>query len=80
MGQTTAGSREADRTVKWAHSETGTWSNDEAAAYLGCTPDTLRIWTSKRRVPFVKIGRLTRFRKRDLDEYIQANVVPAQAR
>ena len=55
----------------------GTWSNDQAAAYLGCTPDTLRVWVSKRKVPFVKVGRLTRFLKRDLDEYLEHNRVPA---
>ena len=79
MSETIVAAEEDGREVKWDHSATGTWSNDEAAAYLGCTPDTLRIWTSKRRVPFVKVGRLTRFRKQDLDEYIQANLVPAQS-
>jgi excisionase family DNA binding protein len=54
---------------------TGTWDNDQAAAYLGCTPDTLRVWTGRRRVPFVKVGRLTRFLKADLDEYLQRNRV-----
>jgi len=50
-------------------------NNDEAAAYIGCTSGTLRVWTSKRRVPFVKVGRLTRFRKSDLDAWLQKNVV-----
>jgi excisionase family DNA binding protein len=52
-----------------------TMNNDEAAAYIGCTSGTLRVWTSKRRVPFVKVGRLTRFRKSDLDAWLQKNVV-----
>ena len=61
--------------------QTGTWSNDQAAAYLGCTPDTLRVWTSKRRIPFVKVGRLTRFLKADLDDWLnQRRVRPHQAR
>lgn len=55
----------------------GTLDNDQAAAYLGCTPGTLRIWTSKRRVPFIKVGRLTRFRQADLDRWLEANAVPA---
>jgi excisionase family DNA binding protein len=54
----------------------GTWGNDEAASYLGCTPDTLRVWVSKRKVPFVKVGRLTRFRRMDLDEFLEQNRVP----
>ena len=53
----------------------GTWGNDQAAAYLGCTPDTLRVWVSKRKVPFIKVGRLTRFRQKDLDEFLDANLV-----
>jgi excisionase family DNA binding protein len=57
--------------------EAGTMSNNEAAVYLGCTPDTLRVWTSRRRVPFVKVGRLTRFLKADLDEYLDQHRVPA---
>ena len=59
------------------HMDIGTMNNDEAAVYLGCTPDTLRVWTSRRRVPFVKVGRLTRFLKADLDEYLNKNRVPA---
>ena len=56
----------------------GTWNNDQAASYLGCTPDTLRVWVSKRRVPFVKVGRLTRFLKWDLDDFLERNRVPAE--
>jgi excisionase family DNA binding protein len=56
--------------------EQGTMNNEEAAAYLGCTPDTLRVWTSRRRVPFVKVGRLTRFLKADLEAYLQQHRVP----
>jgi excisionase family DNA binding protein len=56
--------------------EQGTMNNEEAAAYWGCTPDTLRVWTSRRRVPFVKVGRLTRFLKADLEAYLQQHRVP----
>ena len=52
-----------------------TWGFEEAAEYIGCTPLTLRVWTSKRRVPFCKVGRLTRFRKADLDKYLEAQRV-----
>ena len=55
------------------------WSNDEAADYIGCTPDTLRVWVSKRKVPFTKVGRLTRFRQEDLDEWLAGRTVrPAE--
>ena len=53
----------------------GTWGNDEAANYVGCTPDTMRVWVSKRKIPFVKVNRLARFRKSDLDDWLEANVV-----
>ena len=56
-----------------------TWSTDEAALFLGCTRGTLQVWVSKRRVPFVKVGRLTRFRKRDLDAWLDSRTVLAEA-
>jgi excisionase family DNA binding protein len=45
----------------------------EAAAYLGVTPETLAVWASTRRYPlsFVKIGRLAKYRKSDLDTFIK---------
>ena len=54
-----------------------TWDFAEAAEYLGCTEGTLKVWTSKRRVPFVKVGRLTRFRKGDLDKFMDGNLFAA---
>jgi excisionase family DNA binding protein len=57
----------------------GTLNNEQAAAYLGCTPGTLRVWTCRRLVPFVKVGRLTRFRRCDLDAWLDARVVVARA-
>ena len=57
----------------------GTWGYEEAANYVGCTASTLKVWTSKRRVPHVKVGRPTRFRKSDLDKWLDENVVlPSQ--
>ncbi|RTL37269.1 MAG: DNA-binding protein [Candidatus Melainabacteria bacterium] len=44
----------------------------EAAAYLGVAEQTLAVWkcTGRRSLPFVKIGRLVRYRKADLDAFI----------
>lgn len=44
----------------------------EAAAYLGIAEQTLAVWkcTGRRALPFVKIGRLVRYRKADLDAFI----------
>jgi excisionase family DNA binding protein len=44
----------------------------EAAAYLGVAEQTLAVWkcTGRRSLPFVKIGRVIRYRKADLDAFI----------
>ena len=49
----------------------------EAADYLGVSPGTLRNWLSARRLPFVKVGRLTRLSRLVLDEFIEENTVEA---
>lgn len=56
----------------------GTLSNAEAAAFLGCTPGTLRVWVSRRRVPHVKVGRLTRFLREDLEDFLRRGRVPVR--
>ena len=47
-------------------------SRKEAAAYLGVAPQTLAIWKTAGRysLPVVKIGRLAKYRKSDLDAFI----------
>lgn len=49
----------------------------EAAAYLGVAARTLAIWHCTRRygLPVVKIGRLAKYRKKDLDEFIARRTV-----
>ena len=54
-----------------------TWDVYRAAEYIGCAPSTLRNWTSQRRVPYRKVGRLTRFVKEDLDRWLDTHCVPA---
>ena len=48
-------------------------SRTEAANYLGLAPHTLAVWesTSRYSLPCVKIGRLAKYRKEDLDDFIQ---------
>ena len=45
----------------------------DAADYLGLAPHTLAVWQSTNRygLPCVKIGRLAKYRKSDLDDFIQ---------
>ncbi len=47
-----------------------------AARYLSVTVWAIRRWVSQRRIPFLKVGRLTRFDRRDLDELIEKLKVP----
>lgn len=56
----------------------GTWGVEQAAAFLGCTPATLRVWVSRRKVPFTRVGRLTRFERGTLEEFLEKNRVPAE--
>lgn len=42
----------------------------EAAERLSCSPAAVRKWLYQRRLPRVKVGRLTRVRPRDLDAFV----------
>ena len=48
---------------------------NEASEYLGVTKGTLYVWACHRRVPYVKIGRLTKFDLKDLERWINARKV-----
>jgi len=47
----------------------------EAAIYTGLAPDTIYTMVSQRRIPFVKVGRLTKFELGLLDAWIKAHTV-----
>ena len=52
-------------------------SREEAAEYLGVKSQTLAIWLCTRRydLPVVKIGRLAKYRRADLDAFIRRRTV-----
>jgi len=50
---------------------------DEAAAFLSCTTAALRRWISQGRLERVKLGRLTRVRRRDLVKLAENGLPPA---
>lgn len=54
------------------HPGGGLLTRKEAAAYLGIAEMTLSIWKSTGRynLPVVKVGRLVRYKKSDLDAFI----------
>jgi len=49
----------------------------EAAAYIGMRPQTLAAWAVNKRhqIPVVKLARTVRYRKADLDKFIESHVV-----
>lgn len=51
----------------------------EAASMLNVSHWTLRQWLSQRRIPFVKVGRLTKLRPQDIQAFIDAHVQKAIA-
>jgi excisionase family DNA binding protein len=52
-------------------------TREEAAAYLGLKPQTLAVWASVGRygLRFVKVGQRARYRKADLDEFLERRTV-----
>jgi excisionase family DNA binding protein len=52
---------------------------EEASKLLSIKISTLRAATFKRKIPFIKIGRLVRFRLKDLEEFIQNNSKPVKS-
>lgn len=50
---------------------------DAAAVLLGCTPRNIRELVARQRIPVVRIGRLVRFRRADLEAFVDACRRPA---
>ncbi len=55
-------------------------SVSDAAQRLGISRHTLNGWVSKRKVPFVKLGRRTLFNPTDLERIIKANTFEPRRR
>ncbi len=49
----------------------------EAAAYLGVAKGTLDVWATNKRynLPYIKIGRLAKYRQSDLEAFIASRTV-----
>jgi excisionase family DNA binding protein len=54
-------------------------SRKEAALYLGVTEQTLAVWKCTKRydLPLVKVGRLVKYKKSDLDQFIKIRTLGA---
>jgi excisionase family DNA binding protein len=59
--------------------QTNLFGNDAAAAYLGVTPRTLEVWrcTKRHAIPYIKVGRLVKYRPAVLDTWLAAQTVGA---
>lgn len=53
-------------------------NKEELAAALGVTTRWVRRALDEGRLPYIKVGRLVRFRLSDVEAYIEANVIPAR--
>ena len=47
------------------------WSVEEIAAYLGIKRETLYKWLAEKNMPAHKVGRLWKFRKDEVDEWVR---------
>ena len=56
-------------------------SPDAAAEVLGIAPKTLAVWRCSGRyaLPFVKVGRLVRYRRADLEAFLARRTVAPNA-
>lgn len=52
-------------------------SRKQTAKYLGISEITLAMWSHSKSqdLPFIKIGRLCKYRKGDIDDFITRNTV-----
>jgi excisionase family DNA binding protein len=53
------------------------FTTTQAAEYLGVTPGTLEVWRSTKRynLPFIKVGRLVKYRKEALAAFLESRTV-----
>ncbi|MGZ6488335.1 MAG: helix-turn-helix domain-containing protein [Pseudobdellovibrio sp.] len=49
----------------------------QAAEYLSVSPGTLAVWRCTKRYPlaFIKVGRLVKYRKSELDRFLDARSI-----
>jgi excisionase family DNA binding protein len=52
-------------------------NEQEAAAYLGVKPGTLTVWRATKRygLPYIRVGRLVRYRWADLERWLESRTV-----
>lgn len=65
---------------KLFHQQSDLLTREQAAEYLGVTPRTLAVWACVKRynLPYVKVGRLVKYRRADLDAFITRRTIGQQ--
>ena len=48
------------------------FSVDETAAYLGIKRDTLYKWINRKNIPAHKVGRLWKFKLKEVDQWVRS--------
>ena len=54
--------------------DSGLMTPEEAAQYLNVRLSTIYQWSMRKTIPVCKLGKLNRYRKSDLDAFINKNV------
>jgi len=55
--------------------------NAAAARHIGVEPGTLEVWRSTKRyaIPYIKSGRLVKYRRADLDAWLESRTIGVAA-
>lgn len=66
-----------DNVVNINKAKSNLLTRNQAAEYLGVTPQTLAVWACTRRynLPVIKMGRLAKYKLSDLDTFINSRSV-----
>lgn len=57
------------------------YDTEQAAEYIDVKPHTLEVWRMNKRMklPFIRIGRNVRYRRHDLDWFLDSRTVGAES-
>jgi len=62
----------ADGQEQEVHAKSPWMTTEEVAAYLSVSPGTVRNWVSQRYIPFARRGRVVRFHRDKIDQWLSA--------
>jgi len=56
-------------------------SVEQAAEFIGVASHTLDVWrcTKRHSIPYLKVGRLVKYRRTDLETWLTSRTIPAAA-